>query len=218
MNPDKSESDLESDDFAYNQDVLRHRARQRAHEKFGNDVLDIIRNRFRMTDITRYNLDDYLSYRDLDAKQLKGLTTTINGYDFHVVLIEYYSSYPVGRSHVGGNDRYLMGHFTTRTKYPRTYIHKETISEKFSDLFLKRDVDFAENKWFSSKFQVLTEDKNRLTDLLRMKDLDRLAQFRDMEIELSSQGCLFRLSRKSISLKDAEGFNELASLLFKLFI
>lgn len=111
----------------------------------------------------------------------------------------------------------MFGYFKTKNVYPKTYVHKETITEKLTDLFLKHDVDFEHSKKFSRSFQVITEDKQRLQDLLQLKDLDALTAYPEMELEFDKSSCLFRSSRKGISIKEASYFCEMAKTLITMF-
>jgi len=96
-------------------------------------------------------------------------------------------------------------------------MHKETIREKLTDLFLKHDVDFEHSKKFSGRFQVLTEDEQRLQQLLQFKNLDTLTAYPEMELEFNYDSCLFRSSRKSVSMEEAINFCELAKTLLTMF-
>ncbi|MGN6440265.1 MAG: hypothetical protein ACTHMM_27315 [Agriterribacter sp.] len=91
------------------------------------------------------------------------------------------------------------------------------MKEKLVELILKNELDFNHSKKFSRRFYVLTEEKKRLADIFQLKDLDPLAAFPDVEIELRENKCLFRNSRKPISQLEAVQFCELAKLLIKTF-
>jgi hypothetical protein len=70
---------------------------------------------------------------------------------------------------------------------------------------------------FSKRFQVLTEDKIKLLELLQYNRLDNLVSFPNMEVELSGNELLFRNSRKAISIDEAANICNLANTLSVIF-
>jgi hypothetical protein len=156
-------------------------------------------------------------FKSLSATLTHSMKSTIPNKELRVSLAEYYSAAPTAKSSNSGSDLYLFGLISFKTDYPRTYIHKETLKEKIEDLFLKRDVDFSNSKKFSRRFQVLTEDKKRLQDLLQFKKLDDLINFPEIEIELSNNTALFRNSRRPISIDEATEFCDLTRTLLSIF-
>ena len=97
-------------------------------------------------------------------------------------------------------------------------MRKEGLKEKIIDFFLRYDLDFEYSPKFSSKFQLVTEDRARLQSLLAYKDLDILTAFPDMELELLNNTVLFRHSKKAISLEEVSLFCDLTKALLTIFI
>ncbi|OQP44833.1 hypothetical protein A4H97_10760 [Niastella yeongjuensis] len=182
-----------------------------------NDSLSVIRERLEMQDAPQEDLTSFLMFKILGATIVKTLNSASQNYPLQVSIAEYFSSYPTGKSSNSGTNQYLFGHLRMKVKYPNSYIHKETIREKFTDLFLKHDVDFEHSKMFSGRFQVVTEDKQQLQHLLQFKNLDALTAHPEMELEFNNEACLFRCSRKSISIEETNNFCELAKTLLTMF-
>lgn len=206
--------DFSGDDFAGDKSIQAHRAAIAAYNTMLDESFAIVRRSLHAEKASHKNLKDFLIFRGLKAGISRSLRADITGMELQVSMASYYSSYPSGKAGYGSNnegtDDYLFGCFTGKKNFPHTYIQPEGIKEKISDLFLKQDVDFDNNKKFSRRFHVITEDSRRLKDIFMLKDLDRLAPFRNMEIELKDNRCLFRPSRKSVSEKEAKLFCELA--------
>lgn len=209
--------DFSGDDFANDKEILEHRAAIKAYEKMIEDSLSVIRQELKMQDVDHINFKGFHMFRSLNAIITRSMKSLDQNYEIRVSLSEYTSSYPVPKNPNTGTDLYLFGHITLKNNYPRTYIHKETIKEKIEDVFLKRDVDFSESRRFSRKFQVLTENSNSLQNLLQFKNLDPLADFPDMELELSGNTALFRSSRKPVSTEEATSFSNLSKALLSIF-
>jgi hypothetical protein len=209
--------DFSDDDFANDKEIQKARAARKAHEEMIGHSFSLIQQQLNVKEASVINLDDFQMFESLDATIIRSMKCISPTHEVGVCLAEYYSAFPVSRAHNGGTDQYLFGYLSFATKYPRTYIHRETIKEKIADIFLKRDVDFSVSAKFSKSFEVLTEDNKRLQDLLQLKPLDNLAKFPDMEIELFNDTALFRTSRKPVSVEEATIFCDLAKVLMNIF-
>lgn len=209
--------DFSGDDFADNKEIQRTRAERKAYEKLISDSLDVVRQELNAHDSSHLNFKGFHMFKPLTATVKQSVKSLVNDKDIRISLAEYHSAFPTAKDSNSGNDQYLFGHISLNTRYPRTYIHKETIKEKFEDIFFKRDVDFQRSKAFSRRFQVLTEEKYTLENLLATKKLDDLIQFPDMELEFLNNALLFRSSRKPISIEEAKTFCELAKVLCSMF-
>lgn len=209
--------DFSGDDFANDKEIQKTRAAIKAYEKMVEDSLSIIRQQLNVQDASHINFKGFHMFKSLTATITNSMKSVVQNRELRVSLAEYSSSYHIARSSNSGTDQYIFGHMLLRNSYPRTYIHDETIKEKIEDIFLKRDVDFPDSKKFSRKFQVLTEDKNRLENLLQFKRLDDLTDFPEMELEFSANTALFRSSRKPVTIGEATIFCELAKVLLTIF-
>jgi hypothetical protein len=210
-------SDFSNDDFASDKQIQKLRSEAKAYQMMIDESLAVVEKTFRMESASHKNLKGFGMVKSLGATVNYSMTSKLGNRCLHVSLVSYISSYPSGKSSNSGNDEYLIGFLDSGRNYPRTYIHKETIKEKLVDLLLKHDVDFVHSRRFSRNFQVLTEDKKGLQDLLELDDLNGLAEFPEMEVELYGQGLVFRNSRKPISLNEANAFVALVNMLLKSF-
>jgi hypothetical protein len=217
MTNDEYIPDFSEDDFANDKEIQKQREAIKAYEKMVEDSLTLISHELKVEDASHINFKGFHMFKSLSATLTHSMKSTIPNKELRVSLAEYYSAAPTAKSSNSGTDLYLFGLISFKTDYPRTYIHKETLKEKIEDLFLKRDVDFSNSKKFSRRFQVLTEDKKRLQDLLQFKKLDDLTNFPEIEIELSNNTALFRNSRRPISIDEATEFCDLTRTLLSIF-
>jgi len=209
--------DFSGDDFANDKNIQKARAAIQAREKMIADSLDVVREKLNVINGAHKNFKGFYMFKSLAATLKKSFRARNENTDLQISLAEYAFTILTGKLANSGTDQYLFGYFTMKNKYPKTYIHKETIKEKIAELFLKQEVDFEHSKKFSRKFYVITEDKRRLQELLLLKNLDSLTAFPDLELELNDNACLFRNSRKPISLEGATIFCELAIALLTVF-
>jgi hypothetical protein len=209
--------DFSGDDFVNDKEIQKTRAAIKAYEKMIEDSLLFIRQELKVQDASHINFKGFHMFKSLSATITHSMKSINQNNELRVSLAEYSSAFPTGKSSNSGTDLYLFGYISLRSNYPRTYIHKETIKEKIEDIFLKRDVDFPHSKKFSRKFQVLTEDKNTLQNLLQLRNLDDLVNFSEMELEFSNNVALFRSSRKPVSIEEAAVFCEMTKVLLNVF-
>lgn len=209
--------DFSGDDFANDKEIQKNRAAIKAYENMIEDSLSVVRQELKVQDASHINFKGFHMFKSLSATITQSMKSAIPNKELRVSLAEYYSAAPTAKSSNSGTDQYLFGHISFKTNYPRTYIHRETIKEKIEDIFLKRDVDFPNSKKFSRRFQVLTEDKKKLQDLLQFKKLDNLTDFPEMEIELFDNSALFRSSRKPVSVEEANVFCDMTKVLLNVF-
>lgn len=217
MTDDFTDPDFSADDFADDKEIQKTRAEMNAYGKMIDDALAIIQKKLNVSNASHKNLKGFEMFRSLEAIVNWSLSSSDSSVPIHVSLAEYSSAYPIAKASNSGTDQYLFGYFAMTKTYPATYIHKETLKEKIADLVLKHDVDFDHSKKFSRKFHVITEDKARLLELLQFKNLDDLALYPEMELEIQGNACLFRSSRKPISVEEADFFSQLATTIINIF-
>lgn len=209
--------DFSGDDFAKDKSILEYRAQIKAYEDLKKDVLSIVKTNLDLSESGHINLKTFVMFKSLQPIVKASYSKDFNSCKLHVSLVEYHSDYSSPRFPNAGNDDYLFGLITGKTTFPKTYICKESIREKIYDLFMKQDVDFKDSREFSRKFYVISEDKKAISELLKSRNLDSLGSCPDMEIEFNSNRILFRSSRKSISIDEAEKFSELANKVAEVF-
>lgn len=209
--------DFSDDDFTNDKESLEKKATQKAYEAMKVDCISLICKKLNCRAASPIDFELFQMFKCLEATITHTFKTTILHNELRICLVEYYSEAPTAKSDNSGTDLYFFGHLTIKTNYPKTYIHKETIKDKIEDIFLKQDVDFPNSKMFSKRFQVLTEDKIKLLELLQYNRLDNLVSFPNMEVELSGNELLFRNSRKAISIDEAANVCNLANTLSVIF-
>lgn len=209
--------DFSGDDFANDKEIQRQREALKMYNKMINDSINIIQKELNVQKSSHKNFKVFHMFKCLKATITHSMKLVMPNSELRVSLADYFSSTSIARYPNSGNDLYIFGHISFKSSFPRTYIQKETIKEKIEDLFLKLDVDFPHSKEFSRSFQVLTENRSRLEDLLIYKDLDVLTDFPDLELELFDNSVLFRNSRKAISVEETIKFCELAKTILATF-
>lgn len=205
--------DFSGDDFAHDKGIQRTRAAEKAYQQMVDDVLAVVEKKLDAEEGSHKNLKGFFMFKSLGATITHSMRSINRSTLLQVSLANYFSAHPVPKSANAGTDQYLFGYLKLNATYPRTYIQRETLREKITDLLLEQDVDFAHARQFSNRFHVITEDNHRLQQLLQWKELDKLAAFPDMEVELHEDACVFRSSRKCISVEEATHFCELAKTL-----
>ncbi|MBL7975021.1 MAG: hypothetical protein JNJ85_08915 [Candidatus Kapabacteria bacterium] len=211
-------SDLFEDKLEYAEYARKQSSYYKEYQQLIDEAVLFVKSNLKLENSSLHkSLRFFHTVKDLKAVTLDSMRLRSSEKELHVSLVQYYSSYRVGKNSNAGTDQYIFGYITLKNNYPKTYIHKETIRDKIEDVFEKIDVDFDHCKEFSRKFEVLTEDKNQLHQLLRSKNLDVLANFPDMELEFLKNTFLYRSSRKAISLVEANIFCELTKVLLDIF-
>ena len=211
------EPDFSGDDFANDKELQKIRREEKEYAKMIDESISSVVSGLRLKKGSHLNLKGFTMFKNLQATLTESYESSILPSSLFVSIASYYSSTSVGRVRSSGHDPYLFGRLKMKTKYPPTYVCRETVREMLHDLVLNQETDFPEHKKFSRKFYVLTSERERLKDLLRLKTLDDLTIFRDMELELQGAFCLFRHSRRPVSPKEASSFVELAKTLSNVF-
>jgi hypothetical protein len=212
MNENSSIPDFSGDDFANDKTIRQYREAIREYQEMVEQALNLLSTELELEAGSHRNLKGFTMFRHLEPIVRKSISSE----SFHISLVEYHSAIPMPKIRNEGTDEYLFGMMELRQSYPKTYICRETIREKIAELIYRNEIDFPHSKTFSRRFYVLTEDKKRLADILQFCELDQLTLFPNMEIELDGNKCLFRNSRKPVSLDEAKEMTALAKLLFKL--
>lgn len=181
-------------------------------EKWLEECVQIIGRKFALEKAEYEDMDSFLMYKTL-VKPPASPGVYDNYYsadnNLQVSIVEYgaFNNKPAW---------YFFGLFTLQKEFPVTYIFPETLHHKINNLFTKSDLDFKDYKKFSGKFQVTTQDRNRLETLLLHKNLDELTAFPEMEVEINGKLCLFRTSHQSFDEEEAAKFAELATVLKRI--
>lgn len=205
--------DFSGDDFAGDPDIQKAREAERAYRAMVDRSFELLAGRLKLEDAEPEALEALPLLGQLEAQVDSGLGPVAAGGRLHVALVTYHSGISTGKVRNEGTEQYLFGHLTLERPYPTTTIVRESLRERISNLFVRAELDFPQSRKFCRTFYVLTEDRQRLGSLWQLKDLDVLAGFREMEVWIKGQECLFRVSRRPVSEKEAEQLAELSSVL-----
>lgn len=83
------------------------------------------------------------------------------------------------------------------------FIRPETFGDKIVELVYPVEIDFPEDKEFSSKYYVICEDKNRLRSNIDLKILRAIKQYDDLHIEILNK-FLFARTLKPVNQKSID--------------
>lgn len=199
------------DDFADDKDVQRARILRAEEEEFINDSIKTITEGLSLEPSEeKDDLGSFEIYRSIGKSPQVIDHFSSAAIDMQVFFVEYQWSRMGKYQRSTGFENCFIGLITLRKEYPLTYIYKEALRDKIVDWFVRGDVDFKECKAFSSKFHVVTKDKEKLSLLLLNKPLDEFIPFPDMLLELNGNRCMFRVSTMPLCDDEAAQFVELA--------
>jgi len=208
----------ETDDFANDKEIQRARKEKAGFDKMMKDSIAIVKNRFQMKKTSRNKFKEFWMTKSLTITEVYETIKSENPFfPLEVSIIEYHSHYPVPRGHNEGEDYYFFGLLTTKKSYPATLIYPEKFSDKIADVFTRAELDIKENKKFSRNFYALTKEKDVLRQAFSLLSLNELSEFKNLEFELRENYCLFRNSRKPVSVNEAQRFCAAAEKLIRIF-
>ncbi|MBC7829667.1 MAG: hypothetical protein H7122_18130 [Chitinophagaceae bacterium] len=208
--------DFTGDDFIHDKDIQKVRNEIKAYKQLVENSISVILRELNLQQSSHENLNAFSIFSSLQATLIKSFRPINPSLKLVVTLAQYSSSFPIGKSANAGTYEYVFGCLSLRKKFPKTFICKETMKEKIAELFLKTETDFTEHKKFSRKFFVLTQNEQTLADLIRLKNLEELTAFPDMEIEIHENACLLRNSRRSVTPEEAIEFSKLTKTLIRI--
>ncbi len=194
--------DFSVDDLGDDKEIQKSRLAVEKHKNFIEEIISKIQSEFSAIETEEYDIAEFHMTMDLNSFVVRVLKSDYEGLNIQILMTM---------------DEYFFGSIKLNEKYPKTYIQKETLSSRLSDFISNRDIDFTHSKKFSGKFQVVSEEPDKLESLMLFKNLDSLIEFPEMELEFNGDECLFRSSRKSVSVKEAEIFSNLTKTLISIF-
>lgn len=196
------------------EEVIAFRKHTRKLKFFEEEDLQAVCRQLQMEEVAYLNDEDDLVFKEW------GLTKPMQSPEILGIFssgdLDKPSYFLIIESSLALRSRFTqyIGYYKTSTSYPLTFIYPEGIREKLEDFFTKIDLDFEHAPRFSSKFRVVTEDKNQLQIFLQFKPLEDLAAFPEMEIELRGNYCLFRRGYGAYNEQD---FASVVKLMKKIF-
>ncbi len=206
-------------DFDNDEDVKQYREQLKAEQKEIDDSIKILQHQLNLTATNEDFPKQFCLLKTAVAPEL------YPGYDISfannspalplkVFIIESIYTSHRGRRTATVSENYFVGLLNLKTTYPYTVIKPERLEDKIQDLFTHAELDFAESKKFSNAFYVLTKDKDLLTTILSHKNLEALAEMKDLVLEIIDNQCLFLCSTLSgINQQTAQLFCDGAKLL-----
>src|SRR5688500_12049172 len=209
--------DFSGDDFLNDKEIQKSRKEAEAYNRLINESLAVVKDELGLIKSSHTNFKKFLMFKNLQPILIDSFRAQQAPLPLIMSVAEYRSAYPIPKNHNSGSDLYLFGSIGYNKQFPKSYICRETIREKMVDLFSRQEIDFKEHKKFSRCFHVISKDGKRLTDLFQFKNMDELTAFPNMELEIHEHSCLFRNSRRSISIEEASDFAELAKTLVDIF-
>lgn len=103
-------------------------------------------------------------------------------------------------------DKYYYGLIKTKKHYPRILIRPETIEDKIAEFLNRREIDFSENRKFSSAFYVISDDEIKTKNIFTNLFLNSMLEFKTAHMEFYGNSCFFTHSLKPVSPLEAEKF------------
>ena len=202
LEDEKNIPDFSVDDLGDDKEIQKSRLAAEKHKNFIEEIISKIQSEFSAIETEEYEIAEFHMTTDLNSFVVRVLKWDYEGLNIQILMTM---------------DEYFFGNIKLKEKYPKTYIQKETLSSRLSDFISNRDIDFTHSKKFSGKFQVVSTEPDKLESLMLFKNLDALVEFPEMELEFNGNECLFRSSRKSVSVKEAEIFSDLTKTLISIF-
>jgi len=204
----------EIDDFANDKEIQRLRKIRQEHDELIEECMAILIKEFSLEAALCTDIQSFFIYKSIESPEvIESFKSSTGHFDLEIYQVEYNWSSRVGRTNSSGTEQCFLGLLTLRKQYPHTCVFKETLQTIITDWFNNQDVDFREQKKFSRRFHVISQDRQKLEILLFNRPLDELAGFPEMEVELKDNQCLFKISGNPMSLNETKQFIHLAKKL-----
>ena len=185
-------------------------------EKITEEILDLTQDEFQFIDLNRSIINEVL-LRKFYIFSCRGSLELLNAWkviqdnnSFYLCNVAYettisirgqYSSYSSTQKH-----SYFYGFLKPGKSFGRSLIRPETLQDKISEVFKNHEIDFKENKEFSSKYFCESLDREKFVRNLSPRLMDYLCTLDYLEIEFNDDGCLFRMEHSIWNKKEAFKF------------
>jgi hypothetical protein len=167
------------------QQVLCQRCLENIFAQFGNSETSIVTiEKFAMAEEARHS-HTIFSWRI--GNKLNAFTLALVEYD-----IEYINARKTRASVATASHLYLFGHLELNKDYGVSYIRPESLKDKVLEMFVPVEIDFPEAPEFSSKYYVLSNDKEKFANAVSPSLMRYLLEVEGLEIEFRNNECLFR--------------------------
>lgn len=169
---------------------------KKASEKF-----DITEN-----DNSFFDLDFLNQFHLFGSQQNASLTNSWkikkNNNNFQIACIEIDSTLNIYRQKETQTHKFLYGLVNTSKDFGNSLLTKETLADKFADLFLKIDIDFEAKRGFNTKYHCISTDLDKFTKAMSNELMDYLAAINHINLEFKNNFCLFRTEKSIIDQKN----------------
>jgi hypothetical protein len=208
----------ENEDFANDGDIQRSQKLKRAHDELIEECVNLVRDELRAEATNPREISHTWLYKSfIEPGLVDCFACQIGKSELHIYHLEYQWSVQAGKLNRTGKSECFVGELSLNSKYPPTCIVPETIQFRIADWFRRQDVDFPEYRKFSRTFHVVTQDREKLKQDLKYKNIDVLASYPRMELEINGASCLFRVCGEPMDKENTNVFIELANVLAQLF-
>jgi hypothetical protein len=89
----------------------------------------------------------------------------------------------------------LYGRILLNSFWSRTVIRPERLSDKFVELFNKREIDFESHQIFSNKYYVISDNEEEFRSKISIDFLEYLETIDGLTLELNNNVCVFYLPK-----------------------
>lgn len=138
------------------------------------------------------------------------LTKTKNR--FELIILSINSTVEVFRSHQIDRESLteleFVGLISLKKNFGNVYIRPESLVDKINELSNPIEVDFEDNKQFSRKYFVVTDNEEKLRDSVTPEFLQAITKHKGLEIEIKNYQLMARL-KKRISISSIKTITEL---------
>ncbi|MGN6419446.1 MAG: hypothetical protein ACTHMC_18245 [Pseudobacter sp.] len=121
-----------------------------------------------------------------------------SNHHFHLFCVDIDSTLKIYRSRETQTHSFLYGLVETKKDFGVSLLTRETLVDKFADIFIKADIDFNTHKKFSSRYRCFSNDNNKFTHAMSPQLMDFLAEIDHIELEFRNNFCLFRTEKSII--------------------
>ena len=147
-------------------------------------------NRSEEADIYR-KLSSFHSLQEIDEVVLRGALKIGKGY-LLLLSVNYQIQHVKPKYHQRLTELEFAGLGNLTVDLSKTFIRRETLSDKINEIFVPIEVDFDFDREFSKKYYVLTDNQENLRQKMPPQLLEIIKDQPDVEIEINGRKLLIR--------------------------
>lgn len=170
------------------------------------DYFELIKNLYQIKEVSKADLSAFDIVNQYYGNRVLQTFEISNGQNVvHISLVQYSVKY-YEHSYVPGSDKdtssYFFVSYKLKNDFGRILIRPETFSDKLAELFNPIELDFDENRKFSSAYYVVSTDNNLARKVLKRPLFDFVEDLDSLIFETNGLNCLFRFDLKPAGLTD----------------